>query len=84
MEQLLPAGDFESLKAALSAHPLRHRSNGINDVTSGWSMVFTADGLAKMCGSPLFQVGHFLGLPMHAACVVAGARAGAEGPRRPT
>ncbi|KAI8471884.1 MAG: hypothetical protein J3K34DRAFT_458129 [Monoraphidium minutum] len=53
---VLPAADFASLKAALTAHPLRHRPNGINDVTSGWSLLVTAPrGVDKLCGSEMFK-----------------------------
>ena len=58
---MLPAADFATLKAAMLAHPLKYRRNTLDagkfGSTSGWSILFTTAGLARVCSSPLFSVG---------------------------
>jgi hypothetical protein len=54
----LPAAAFASLRAAVLAHPLRWRANGLDadnfGKTTGWVLYFNAQGVELLCASPLF------------------------------
>ncbi|GBF91149.1 hypothetical protein Rsub_04818 [Raphidocelis subcapitata] len=55
----LPPATFAALRAAVLGHPLRWRSNGLNEdnfgQSSGWVIYFKGpEGVARVCGSTLF------------------------------